>query len=89
MSRGPTIDIWSESGTMVLADCSTFTFEQSPDGILDVAFADAPSGTYKAGDIASSLHIRHVGGSNVAYADGHVAGLSPQRLFAEVPPPQE
>lgn len=74
------------TGAMVMADCSSFTFVQTPEGMMDVAYANAPAGTYAAGEIGAEPHIRHVSGSNVVFADGHVKCYSPQRLLSEIPP---
>ena len=84
----PRISVMSgdASGIMVMADCSSITFAQTADGLMDVAYADAPSGTFKATDAADPSFMRHVGGSNVLFADGHVKNFTPQRLLSEIQP---
>ncbi|HET6454344.1 MAG TPA: type II secretion system protein [Armatimonadota bacterium] len=84
----PTTKIFSESDTVLMADCSTLFFGQNPDSVMDAAYADAPSGTYHAGDIGNTMYIRHDTGSNVAYADCHVGSVSPDRLRGLVNNPQ-
>ncbi|MCL6628288.1 MAG: prepilin-type N-terminal cleavage/methylation domain-containing protein [Armatimonadetes bacterium] len=85
---GPRINLLSgdTSSIMIMADCSSIAFVQTADGMMDVAYADAPSGKYKATDTVDASYTRHVGGSNVLFADTHVRNFSPQRLLAEIPP---
>ncbi|HUV05209.1 MAG TPA: type II secretion system protein [Armatimonadota bacterium] len=84
---GPKVSVLSApTGAMMMADCSSFTFVQTPEGMMDVAYANAPAGTYEAGAIGSESHTRHVSGSNVLFADCHVKCYSPQRLLSEIPP---
>lgn len=83
----PIVKLFSESDTIVMADCSGLFFAQDPDGIMDVAYADAPAGTYHAGDTGAEMHIRHVNGSNLAYADCHVDGGMPGRIISQANPP--
>ena len=85
--RGPTVRSDAESTTIAMADSAVLTFENTADGIMDVAYANAASGTYNAGDVGGEHHFRHVGGSNILFADCHVKTYTPQRLFSEVPPP--
>ena len=80
----PVSKIFSESNTIAMADCSALFFGQDADSVMDAAYADAASGTYRAGDIGSEVHIRHDTGSNVAYADCHVGTDPPTRLQAEM-----
>lgn len=74
------------SATMVLADCPSLAFEQTSDGLMDVAYANAKVGTYRAGDLGSDADMRHPSGSNVLFADGHAKMYTPQRLLSEIPP---
>jgi len=86
VSRSPTVAMSSETETIVMADCSALTFVQTAAGMMDIAYANAPSGTYGEGDVGNEQYERHSGGSNVVFADCHVRGYTPQRLFGEVPP---
>lgn len=76
------------TGSMVLADCSTIAFVQTADGMMNVAYANAKPGTYAAGQLGEDRDMRHVSGSNVVFADGHVKCYSPVRLLSEIEPLQ-
>lgn len=76
----------SSTTAMVMADCPALVFEQTPDGMMDVAYANAPSKTYSAGQLGSDQESRHPNGSNVLFLDGHVKCYGPTRLLAEIPP---
>lgn len=81
------VGIMSEpSNAMVMADCASLVFWQTNSGLMDVAYANAPSGTYTAGSLGVDKHRRHVSGSNILFADGHVKSYSPERLLAEIVP---
>lgn len=88
-TRGPTHWVNSPSRTMVLADCSTLFFQQSREGIMDVVFSSAPSGTYKWGDRGNSGHIRHAKGSNILFADLHAESMTPDEIIAQAEIPLE
>lgn len=83
----PRVGVMSEpSSAMVMADCSSLIFFQTNAGLMDVAYANAPSGTYTAGSLGVDRHKRHVSGSNILFADGHVKSYSPERLLSEIGP---
>ena len=54
---------------------------------MDVAYADAASGTYDVGCIGEDQYIRHGTGSNVAYSDCHTQ-LVPSRSLASQAAPR-
>lgn len=80
----PVMKVFSESNTILMADCSALFFGENSDSIMDAAYADAPSGTYRIGDVGIAAHIRHDTQSNVVYMDCHTGADTPSRLQSEM-----
>jgi len=83
----PVSKVFSESNTIMMADCSALFFGQNANSVMDAAYADAPSGTYTAGSVGDPMYVRHDTGSNVVYMDCHTGQSPPSRLQAEMQSP--
>lgn len=85
MVRGPK-RVRDETITILMADCGSILFAQNDQGLRDIAYANAPAGKYAAGTPVEDSDIRHPGGSNMVFVDGHAKSYRPDRLIVEVPP---
>lgn len=74
------------SDTIILADSPNILFAQTAQGIMDIAYANAPGGLYKPGDTGHDRDIRHGVGSVCIFCDGHAKAYPPQKLIAEIAP---
>lgn len=83
----PIAKVFSESNTIMMADCAALFFGNTADSVMDAAYADAPSGTYRAGSVGNPTYIRHDTGSNIVYMDCHTGSDPPARLQSEMNTP--
>ena len=80
----PVAKVFSESNTILMADCSALFFGENGDSVMNAAYADAPSGTYRVGEVGIQTHIRHDTQSNVIYMDCHAGADTPSGIQSEM-----